>query len=64
MKISRMIATAALAFAGQASAFWRMPCRFQTGIGRVDPLMDPGKIASHVHTITGGGGRDSDVLRF
>lgn len=47
---------AALALAGHAAAFWRMPCRSQTGIGRIDPLVDPGSISDHVHTIHGGGG--------
>ncbi|EMC93842.1 hypothetical protein BAUCODRAFT_46702, partial [Baudoinia panamericana UAMH 10762] len=37
-----------------ATVFWRMPCQ-RTGIGRLDPLMDPGEIADHVHTIHGGG---------
>jgi len=46
----------AITLAGQAAAFWRMPCRSQTGIGRMDPLVDPGAISDHVHTIHGGGG--------
>ncbi|KAK4621614.1 hypothetical protein CLAFUR4_07467 [Fulvia fulva] len=45
----------ALAYAGGAAAFWRMPCRSETGFARIDPLVDPGDIADHVHTITGGG---------
>jgi hypothetical protein len=56
MKTSLAILSTALAFAGNAAAFWRMPCRFQTGIGRIDPIVDPGQISAHVHTITGSSG--------
>ncbi|KAK4964909.1 hypothetical protein LTR66_012202 [Elasticomyces elasticus] len=38
-----------------ATAFWRMPCRSRIGLARLDPLMDPGKLSDHVHTIHGGG---------
>ena len=41
---------------GVPKSFWRLPCRGQSGIGRVDPLMDPGGPGSHVHTIAGGNG--------
>jgi hypothetical protein len=56
MKASQAILAASLALTGTVDAFWRMPCRSQTGIARLDPLMDPGDISAHVHTITGGGG--------
>ncbi|KAK1825341.1 hypothetical protein LTR12_000142 [Friedmanniomyces endolithicus] len=46
----------ALALVSSVSAFWRMPCRSQTGVGRLDPIMDPGEISDHVHTFSGGGG--------
>lgn len=46
----------ALALVTSVNAFWRMPCRSQTGVGRLDPIMDPGEISDHVHTISGGGG--------
>lgn len=41
---------------GVPKSFWRLPCRGQSGIGRVDPLMDPGVPGAHVHTIAGGNG--------
>lgn len=41
---------------GVPKSFWRLPCRGQSGIGRVDPLMYPGEVSAHVHTITGGNG--------
>lgn len=43
----------ALLHADNVTAFWRMNC----GIiqrGRIDPLVSPGAIAAHVHTIVGG----------
>lgn len=36
------------------SAFWRLPCPRQIGLARVDPLVAPGGISGHVHTIHGG----------
>lgn len=34
-------------------AFWRMNCAVvQTG--RIDPLVNPGTVAAHAHTIVGG----------
>ncbi|KAF2717495.1 hypothetical protein K431DRAFT_333967 [Polychaeton citri CBS 116435] len=47
-------AVSALALVGNAAAFWRMPCRSRTGLGRIDPIVDPGTISSHVHAIHGG----------
>ena len=34
-------------------AFFRHLCHGQLGIGRVDPLMAPGKASQHVHNIQG-----------
>ncbi|GAM82547.1 hypothetical protein ANO11243_005290 [Dothideomycetidae sp. 11243] len=39
--------------AGQASAFWRMSCSLIMQ-GRIDPIVNPGALAAHSHTITGG----------
>jgi hypothetical protein len=40
------------AFFTQADAFWRLSCgRIQ--MGRVDPIINPGAIAGHSHTISG-----------
>ena len=51
------VAVIILAFTGGAEAFWRMPCRSRTGLARLDPLMNPGEVADHVHTIHGGGSK-------
>lgn len=45
----------ALALAGNAAAFWRMPCRSTTGIARIDPLVAPNDVADHAHIVFGGG---------
>jgi hypothetical protein len=53
----------ALSFAGNAVAFWRMPCRSYTGIARIDPLVAPNNVADHSHIVFGGGsefGRDRE----
>jgi hypothetical protein len=42
-----------------AHAFWRMPCRSETGLARMDPIMDKGTISDHVHTIAGSGSKYS-----
>ena len=57
MKLSHAILATKVLLVSYVDAFWRMECRFQTGIGRLDPLVDPGQISAHVHTFTGGAGR-------
>ena len=44
--------------AGISEAFWRMSCSIiQTG--RIDPVVSPGKVASHVHKISGASSKHS-----
>lgn len=45
-----------LAFATTASAFFRLPCKSSLVVERADPIVSPGKISGHVHTIMGGNG--------
>ncbi|KAK4895020.1 hypothetical protein LTR27_006887 [Elasticomyces elasticus] len=46
-------AAAVLPYLGGVDAFWRMNCAvIQTG--RVDPVVNPGAIAAHAHSIVGG----------
>lgn len=52
--MKQTVAVTALALAGSANAFWRLPCRGRTGLGRIDPIMDANTISDHVHTIHGG----------
>jgi len=49
-----IVATSLLAFINPVDAFWRMPCRARSGLARLDPLMNPGEIADHLHAIHGG----------
>ncbi|KAI9841138.1 MAG: hypothetical protein M1837_000982 [Sclerophora amabilis] len=43
-----------LALAASADAFWRLECHYRSGLARMDPLVDPGRISPHLHTIAGG----------
>ncbi|KAK1760999.1 hypothetical protein QBC47DRAFT_19531 [Echria macrotheca] len=38
------------------AAFWRMPCRGAVGLARLDPLVNPGEVSQHVHSIHGSSG--------
>ncbi|KAH7092289.1 hypothetical protein FB567DRAFT_614146 [Paraphoma chrysanthemicola] len=46
----------ALAMAGYSDAFFRMSCPGRVVRDRVDPIVNPGKVAGHVHTVSGGSG--------
>jgi hypothetical protein len=47
------LATAALLGGEVEAGFWRMNCgKIQTG--RIDPIVNPGAISSHVHNVVGG----------
>lgn len=37
----------------QVNAFWRMGCSTMIN-GRIDPIVNPGRLSSHSHTIVGG----------
>lgn len=45
-----------LAAASQVTAFFRLPCAAPIVIQRADPVVNPGTVSSHVHTIMGGNG--------
>lgn len=44
------------AIAAPAAAFFRIPCPGRILDERVDPIVDPGAVSGHVHTIAGGNG--------
>lgn len=48
-----VLSTFFLANSSPVSAFWRLLCDNPVTIGRYDPLVNPGAIAGHVHTISG-----------
>lgn len=39
-----------------ADAFFRMSCPGRVARERLDPVVNPGKVSGHVHTISGGAG--------
>ncbi|KAM0561683.1 hypothetical protein ACHAPJ_002852 [Fusarium lateritium] len=41
---------------GSAHAFWRMECPGRVGLARIDPIVDPGKLSKHAHSIHGSSG--------
>jgi hypothetical protein len=38
------------------AAFWRLPCKAPLVVERTDPIVNPGALSSHLHTIMGGNG--------
>ncbi|ORY82435.1 hypothetical protein BCR37DRAFT_347273, partial [Protomyces lactucae-debilis] len=40
----------------QTNAFWRLLCDNPVTVGRYDPIVSPGGVAGHVHTVSGGSG--------
>ncbi|ETI20140.1 hypothetical protein G647_08174 [Cladophialophora carrionii CBS 160.54] len=48
---------AALA-ASPVAAFWRLPCKSPIVVERADPIINPGAVSGHLHTIMGGNGFD------
>ena len=42
--------------AAQASAYWRMTCPGRLVDQRADPIISPGVVSGHVHSIAGGNG--------
>lgn len=41
---------------GYSDAYFRMSCPGRTVRDRIDPIVNPGVVAGHVHTVTGGSG--------
>ncbi|BGP52305.1 hypothetical protein JCM10450v2_008276 [Rhodotorula kratochvilovae] len=54
MLLPTLLAT--LAVASPALAFFRLPCDNVLVHERVDPIVSPGQIAAHAHTVSGGSG--------
>lgn len=42
---------------GGAHAFWRMECPGRVGVARIDPIVNPGEISMHAHSIHGSSGK-------
>ncbi|THZ01447.1 WSC-domain-containing protein [Aureobasidium pullulans] len=56
MYTSTKVLGLAAALAAPAAAFFRMPCPGRIVTERADPIVSPGQVAGHVHTISGGNG--------
>ncbi|KAI4728135.1 WSC-domain-containing protein [Aureobasidium sp. EXF-10728] len=53
MQFKQAVATLALASIGGVDAFFRINCA-KIQVGRIDPIVNPGALAAHCHTISGG----------
>ena len=45
-----------LGFLALVDAFWRLQCFGIVAEAQIDPIVSPGKISSHVHTVKGANG--------
>lgn len=43
-----------LSLVGPCLGFWRLPCHFNSALARIDPIVDFGRPANHLHSIHGG----------
>ncbi|CZR39290.1 uncharacterized protein FPRO_05517 [Fusarium proliferatum ET1] len=50
------IAAALALAANPVSAFFRLPCSRPVTLQRADPIVNPGQLSSHAHTVMGGNG--------
>ncbi|KAI4719470.1 WSC-domain-containing protein [Aureobasidium sp. EXF-10727] len=61
MYTSTKVLGLAAALAAPAAAFFRMPCPGRIVTERADPIISPGQVSGHVHTISGGNGFKFDM---
>lgn len=54
--VLRPAAFGLLASVTPAAAFFKVPCSTPLLVERADPIVSPGEVSSHVHTIMGGSG--------
>lgn len=55
IRLSALLMASVAIFPAFTDAFWRLPCHGQSGVARMDPIVDPGEVSSHVHVVHGGG---------
>ena len=53
----KTLLAASAGLVGTAHAFWRMECPGRVGLARIDPIVNFGEPANHVHAIHGSGGK-------
>lgn len=61
MKSTTILSATVALLSAPAHAFWRMDCQGSTLLGRLDPLVEPGKLSTHSHYFAGGTNVDSVV---
>lgn len=54
MEISIALVMLLSATADSLQAFWRLPCAYPVGEGRIDPIMAYGGPSEHLHKLFGG----------
>lgn len=59
--LNPLLALGLLASVNPALAFFKVPCSTPILIERVDPIVSPGEVSSHVHTVMGGSGFGFDM---
>ncbi|KAI9826765.1 MAG: hypothetical protein M1826_006560 [Phylliscum demangeonii] len=55
-QLSACLGALVLALSGPSAAFWKIPCTSPLVVERADPIVNPGQVSPHVHTIMGGNG--------
>jgi hypothetical protein len=53
MQLKNAVAALAFASIGGVDAFFRVNCA-KIQVGRIDPIVNPGALAAHCHSIVGG----------
>ena len=51
-----------MVFATPATAFWRLLCKGQLAVARMDPLINFGQISPHAHAVHGASSKSSTFL--
>ena len=50
-----------LGLINNVDAFWRLQCFGRLGTAMMDPIVSPGEMSSHEHTVKGGSGTYSSL---
>ena len=56
MRLTTLALGALAALGTLTSAFFRLPCTAPLVVQRADPIVNPGALSGHSHTIMGGNG--------
>ncbi|OIW29175.1 hypothetical protein CONLIGDRAFT_670854 [Coniochaeta ligniaria NRRL 30616] len=62
LPFSRLVhLTLVLGLASQTTAFWVLGCGKPVAVERLDPIVSPGTVSTHAHTVMGGNAFDWDL---